>query len=253
MATEILVPEIKTRTVEQVHLVARNPQQMAAAQSDLTLWLQKKRDGILGDIQELQTAKDEAQRHKWKTSTFTNHISKLRRQHDFYQKLVEAVMAGYTIVPHFPIDIFAIRVTRELPSQPTQHGGGHKADYRAEVPNVAAIGEGAYVSPKPTGIHYSKTEKDSKNESITRWYFDAQEFQDCEFPFTVARPEIMPAVAEAMALRVFDQIGICPQQSKRGKGDPLIIGQIIQGAEKWGGIKKPVNFLIAWHLDLRTL
>lgn len=73
----------------------------------------------------------------------------------------------------------------------------------------------------------------------------------------VARPEIMTATAEAMALRLFDQIGICDQNAgqhrRRGKGDPLIIGQILMKASKYGDITKPVNFLIAWHLDLRTL
>jgi hypothetical protein len=47
---------------------------------------------------------------------------------------------------------------------------------------------------------------------------------------------------------VFDTIGICPPQRK---GDPLIIGQIMMPGPRWN--RETVSFLIAWHLDLRTL
>lgn len=240
------------------HLVARNPQQMAAAQSELTTWLKAKRDSTLHDVHELETARDEAKRHKWKTSAFTSAISKFRKQHDFYQKILEAVLAGYTLIPNFPIDVFAIRVTRTY--SPTEDQAGPlngRADYLAEQPDVLSVGVGDYKSPKPEGYHTYKAEKQG-DKMVNRDYFHSTSMADPEFPFAVARPEIMSATAEAMALRVFDQIGICHQAAgqnrrARGKGDPLIIGQVIMSAEKYGWIRKPVSFLIAWHLDLRTL
>jgi hypothetical protein len=241
------------KPMPSVHLVARNPQQMAAAQADLTAWLQNKRSSVLADIHELETARDEAKRHKWKTSSFTNAICKFRKQHDFYQKILEAVIAGYTIVPNFPIDIFAIRVNRTWAATPEQYGGGSRASYLAETPDILPAGEGEYKSPKPDGFHYTRDEKQG-DKVTTKHYFASTNMQDCEFPFTVARPEIMTATAEAMALRVFDQIGICPKEnSRRGKGDPLIIGQIAMSVGTYGYALKAVNFLIAWHLDLRTL
>jgi hypothetical protein len=69
-----------------------------------------------------------------------------------------------------------------------------------------------------------------------------------EFPIAAAQAEVMTATQEAMALKVFDAIGICPPQRK---GDPLIIGQIMMPGTRWS--RKTVSFLIAWHLDLRTL
>lgn len=64
----------------------------------------------------------------------------------------------------------------------------------------------------------------------------------------------MNATAEAMALKVFDQIGICQPTRNAGitrKGDPLIIGQILGKREGWS--QKCVSFIIAWHLNLKDL
>jgi len=74
------------------------------------------------------------------------------------------------------------------------------------------------------------------------------DFQEVVFPLVAARPEIMGATADAMGLKVFDAIGICPPVRK---GDPLIIGKIYGQGPNWN--RKEVSFLIAWHLDLRVL
>lgn len=241
-----------------VHLVARDPQQMAAAQSNLSAFLQTKRDGLMTEIRDLERARAEAKRNNWAPGTFNSAISKFRAQHDYYHKILEAVRAGFTLVPNFPIDVFAIRVEREWPTGGEQYGGTSRASYLSEQPDVLPIGAGEYKSPKPTGRHFTKTETDSNQKIIREWYYHPRNFRNPDFPFAVARPEVMDATAEAMALKLFDHIGICHQTAgrnarQRGKGDPLIIGQIIVDATHYGYIKKPVSFLIAWHLDLRTL
>ena len=130
-----------------VHLVARNPQEMASAQANLVDWLRQKSDLTLSEVNELETARDEAKRHKWKTSAFSTQIVKARKRHQFYQKTLEAVLAGYTIIPNFPIDVFAIRVVREGPAEKTQCNFGYRrADYLRELPDIADAGEGEYKS-----------------------------------------------------------------------------------------------------------
>jgi hypothetical protein len=79
------------------------------------------------------------------------------------------------------------------------------------------------------------------------------EFNEAEFPVMAAHPVVMEATARARDMNVFDQIGICPPTRRRGKGDPLIIGQIIETMPKWGEPPKVISFLIAWYLDLRTI
>jgi hypothetical protein len=252
-------PDIELPIEPTYHLVARNPQQMAAASANLQSWLDKRIEAASAEVSELERARDEAKLHKWRTSAYNNAISKANSRLRYYIKIEAAVKAGYTIVPNFPVDVFAIRVRRPNVVTPNQVGSsyGGKADYLAEPPDVAELGTGKYVSPKPSGYHTTDETKSSDGKITKRDKFVSMSLQPPEFPFSVAVPEVMSATAEAMALRVFDQIGICPQTSKRGKGDPLIIGQVIL---ETGSMyrqnrdhKKPVSFLIAWHLDLRTL
>jgi hypothetical protein len=72
-----------------------------------------------------------------------------------------------------------------------------------------------------------------------------------DFPLIAAVPYVMSATQQAMAKRLFDQIGVSPQDGARS-ADPLIIGQILGVHQGYSG-RKTASFLIAWHLDLRTL
>lgn len=238
--------------VPQVHLVARNPNEMALAKTSLELFLVQKIAQCDSEANDLFAAYEEALRHKWKSSTFRAHGNLAKRRGDFYRKVKMAVEAGYTIVPNFPIDVFAVRVKRTTPRSHTAESTWDQPTATSNARDVSADslpgGEGRFVSNLPAGIpgSYQKELKDGKKE--TRYFFETTEFQDVAFPIEAARVEVMSAAAEAMALKVFDQVGICPQTRK---GDPLIIGKIL--GPKIGYTQKEVSFLIAWHLDLRTL
>jgi len=252
-----------------VHLVARNPQQMAAAQADLTSWLQGKRDSLLADVHEMELARDEAKKHKWKTSSFNSAILKFRKQHDFYQKLLEATKAGYTIIPNLPIDLIAVKVMDKDfgPSDMERQEGWNQSipiNVVAEKADQSlSAGQGDYVSPDPNVVRRKYTE-DINGKRETRYSLRATSLKDMEFPVAVAVPQVMDATAEAMALKIFDQIGICPAKGLRASTwrktqlppsrdpDPLIVGQVLSPKQGYSG-GRPVSFLIAWHLDLRTL
>jgi hypothetical protein len=238
-----------------VHLAARNPQEMALAKDDLQAWLDGKISTIDEEINEIEGLKAIAKKNKWGAAKFNGLTSKAQTRRLYYEKIREAVAMGFTIVPNFPVDIFAIRVVREGPVEGEQYGGINLADYRAERSDVAVLGEGKYVSPKPKFYRYQKTGKDTNGKEYKQHFLVPTDFQNAEFPIAVAHPVVMQATSEAMALQLFDRIGICPQSQRQrgGKGDPLIIGQILQDAPRWGEPKKVASFLIAWHLDLRTL
>lgn len=244
------------REVPTVHLVARNPIEMQAAQADLANWLRNKLLGIEFEIRELNAALNEARENNWSTAALTRQRNKTVGQETFYFKLLTAVEAGYTIIPEFPIDIFAIRVTRggvRAAVATHTYGYGHP-DIDPERPDVAAVGEGEYKNPLQLVRHGEyKEQRDGKE--VTVKFTHPSSFQDeIVFPLQAARPVIMNATAEAMALKVFDQIGICLPQVNAGvrrKGDPLIIGQILGRREGWN--QKCVSFIIGWHLNLNDL
>jgi hypothetical protein len=246
----------KAIAVPQVHLVARDPQQMAAAQSNLTLWLENKLAAVTAEARELETARDYAKAHKWNYKALANQANKARHLVTYYDKMLIAVKAGMTLVPNFPIDFFAIRVKREFPNSDTatNSASNYTPSFytpQNESPEALPAGEGRWVSPtggEMSTQRYDTADKDGKiTHHAEQW---RTEFADVEFPLIAARPLVMDATQQAMAMKVFDRIGICPPQRK---GDPLIIGQVILPPINWRNPKRFVSFLVAWHLDLNVL
>jgi hypothetical protein len=258
--------EAQALAIPTVHLVATDTQQMAAAQSQLVGWLYAKQAELDAEITELTTARDQARAKKWGTATFSSQLLKATKRKQFYGKLVLAAEAGYTIIPNLPIDLIAVKVDdREYgPSNTDMHDGWTRGPVPSDIVTEKAqqlvpAGQGDYVSPEPNVV---RGRNRNEKQEITHW-LRATSFKDMDFPVALAVPEIMDATAKAMALKVFDQIGICPAKGLRSRTqrtqlppsrdpDPLIVGQILSPKHGYSG-SRPVSFLIAWHLNLGTL
>lgn len=228
-----------------VHLVATNPTEMAAAQDDLKKFLISKIEALDVDITDLNASIAKARESGWSTASLGRLRSQAVDDQEFYAKIFAAVEAGYTIVPDFPVDVFAIRVSREGPQHGIQTSRYGRADVYLENPDILPAGEGDYVSSIPEVVHTKEMRKEK--DGVTSYELKVAEpvgFRGVVFPLRAARVEVMNATAEAMTRNIFDQIGICPKEKK---ADPLILGQILT---KKG---KRANFLIAWHLNLREL
>ena len=253
MATDAVTvqPEVPKPEEPSVHLVARSPNEMQLATTGIALFLQQKIKQCDTESGELGDAAGVAATNGWKFDTLERHSKLAKQRGDFYRKVLAAVEAGYTIVPNFPIDLFAIRVRRTSPHRETSTS--YSRDHairssREQEPQILEAGEGRYVSPLTSGNVSQYQEQTTQGKEITKYSYSPTDFQEIAFPIEAARPEVMSAAAEAMALKCFDAIGICPQMRN---GDPLIIGQILSRTR--GFSRKTVSFLIAWHLDLRTL
>lgn len=238
--------ELALRQPSSVHLVARNAVEMQQSQGNLMSWLTAKIESITAEMAEYQDSLAEAVANKWSTRGLKKAVSGAFWRREFYQKALDAVKAGFTIVPEFPIDIFAIRVARDTPE-----GGVNDARYSRPLPDnerceILPTGAGGYVSPRPKVLRWKETRTDARDKSEYRINLvRPTALQSVEFPIRSARAEVMSATAEAMALKVFDEIGICPPARQ---ADPLVIGRI------WlPRTTKSVNFLIAWHLNLSEL
>lgn len=228
-----------------VHLVARNPVEMQQSQSSLADWLRAKIAEVETEGADYRDALATAVKNKWSQRGLRKAVSGAFFRKEFYEKTLAAVDAGFTIVPEFPIDVFAIRVDRDTPEggiQTTRYG---KPSAEAETVDILPQGAGQYVSPTPKTVHWTETRKDQQEKEYTLALCEPTALQPVEFPIRSARVEVMTATAEAMALKVFDEIGICPPSRKP---DPLIIGRICMPRSA-----KVVSFLIAWHLNLNEL
>lgn len=246
----------------EAHLVARNPAEMQAAQADLLEWLKLKLTTTETEVRDMNAAITEARNNKWKDDALIRARNRVVNLETFYFKMLMAVEAGYTIIPDFPIDVFAIRVVRK---GVTAQGSERQGEWgwptidneRSDRP-PAGVGE--YKNPSQMVYHRERKTTNMDGNQITHRSTTAADWQDeIIFPMTAARPGVMNATSQAMALKVFDQIGICRpvEQSPTGraivgwgKGDPLILGQILH--RRASGLKV-ASFIIAWHLDLNQL
>lgn len=227
-----------------VAVTAFEPNDMPRCQEALRHWARNKVLTLDSDVTELQQALDHAKAKKWKVSTFQRHLGIARKRAEFYRKIMCALEAGYVIVPNFPVQAFAIRTKKGTPAAMWVEAR-YKADCKQQT-DCLPIEEGEYQNPFPVvGSHALKGD-DGKPSGVHRQWPTG--WDEMDFPLSMAKGEIMEATDRAMALKIFDDIGILP---KARKEDPIIVGQVhLRGAY---GFAKTVTFMVAWHLDTRVL
>ena len=225
-------------------LVASTPTEMQLSQNALISWMDKKIERQLALTAELEENLAIARKNKWRTKTLERHARIAGKKVEFYRKIKMALEAGYHIIPSMPFDFFAIRTDR---SKPLPKGTTTKWDSHQQQAQTLAAGEGGYVSDVPfKAITDEKTEKNHKGEIVTRDWWEATEWDDVEFPFQLAKPQILEATGRAMALKIFDRIGVLPSRPKK---DPIVAGEILDPSSPNGG----VTFLITWFLDVDSI
>jgi hypothetical protein len=237
-----------------MHLVAADPQEMAAARDHLAEFLQLKIVEARTEASDVSEAISAAVQNSWNCAALDRQDQRLKSRVIFYEKALAVVEAGYMLIPNFPLSIFAVRVNRKAPLRRTAFSsssyGGTNASIPDEKSQALAVGEGRYVSPSQL-VHRENFTEEKEGKTVN-WTQSAWpvEFDSVEFPLVAARPVVMEAAARAMALKLFDEIGICPPQQQP---DPLIIGRIVMKRQHGWREPKSLSFLIAWHLDLRAL
>lgn len=245
MADESLVVQGEGKRPARL-LLATDPQGMAEAQGHLREWFHKKILSLGEDLHEVQAAVDKAKKNKWPMATLRNQLSRISREIVFYHKAQTAVEAGYFLIPNFPIDVFAVRKAKEIPPP---NGGKNRWEEGVIKPEKLPQGEGKYVSGVATrSIVDVVKEVDSKGTVTTHNWFENTELRDVSFPVVAMKAEVMMEMEKAFALKLFDDIGICPPTRRP---DPMIIGRI--HAPKTGYTEKTMSFLICWFLDPKTL
>jgi hypothetical protein len=238
----------------RIHAVAVNATEMAEANEQIRDFLRDKIGTLQLEKDGIGEAASVASKNGWKTDALDSAERRLMRQILYYKKLLAAVNAGYTIVPNMPCDQFAIRVNRKRPSVRRQSATSTgswdpSVSLGDEKEEILPPGEGRYVSPNQMieqNLHVNELPDGKKSKTLTVW---PTGFDTIEFPFAAAVPVVMNATQAAMSLKLFDRIGLVPQQVRRD-ADPIVLGQIVLRQNRR---ERVASFLIAWHLDLRTL
>lgn len=247
-----MTQELVPNTGMELEVSATTPLEMSQAQDNLIAWCGRKIEAMKHEAAELAENLAIAIKNKWKTDTLRRHSALAEKRVTFYEKIKAALEAGYCIVPNFPITLFAIRTDREKPLKKVYVGTyEHSGDFTQE-PKMLPVGEGDYKDPNPFVSKDAKKITDGSGKETTRYMKWATKFDDeITFPIQMAKPAIMEATSRAMALKVFDQLGILLPQA--AKADPLIVGEILDPRSPGWGTRKRICFIIAWHLNVRDL
>lgn len=250
-------PELETKDespalVRDVVVVASNPQQMQVAQQNLIDNFSAKLGTLRAELKDAEENVRIAKERKWKRGPFETQVNKIADRIIFYEKVKGALEAGYVIIPNFEdLDIFAIRTTRKKPKGNVASGGsGWVQTPDRQVSNRPALGDGRYVNADTINkVWTAETTPAGAAQRTFRQMATAVGFDSIEFPFHLAKPQILESTAKAMKVLAFDDIGVSPGRKIR-RGDPMIIGRIMHGTSH---SRKIVSFLITWFVDTKDI
>ncbi len=235
--------------VANQQFVAVTPTELIPAQRELADWCQRKIHALAVELREQQGNLRQAKTMKWRHSGWVSAVRKTKQRMIYYAKIKLAVAAGYLVVPNFDVDVIAVRVARSTPPD-DRHG------HTQTLPEVLPPGTGRYVDDVLSGWTQRNEYKRSDGTVGKTEIFRPTDYDESiDFPVQLVKPAILKATDRAMALKVFDRIGIV-----RGKkrSDPIVVGQIIdpKGGNRYGTWRnnpKCVTFFVAWWLDTRDL
>lgn len=253
LSKELVVREDPPPPDKSIVVVASNPQQMQKAQQDLIDHFEAKLKVLGTELAEAQENLRIAKERKWKRGPFERQVDKVQDSIKFYEKIKAALEAGYVIIPNIEdLDIFAIRTTRKKPRENISSGGsGWVQPPDRQVTSRPALGEGRYVNADTVNTTWAQDiTKAGDTQRSYKMMSKAVSFDNIEFPFHLAKPQILKSTAEAMKVLAFDDIGITPSR-KIKRGDPMIVGRI--HSKKSGYRQKIVSFLITWFVDTKDI
>lgn len=238
MATEIVV-----HANEDLQLQAVSGDQMISAHEQMRTWAGARIARLRADLNEEIEVRHIAAKNRWATKRHDRKIREMERRIDFFVKIDAALEAGYVIIPNFSMDVFAMRTDRTTPAPNTAQGGSWNVQMQSA--RVLPEGFGEYRNPHPM----VQTDEEKTENGVERTSYAVGEWLDIEFPFALAKPMLMSRTAEALALKCFDEIGIVQDTGRSGgRGDPYIIGRILNPA------KRPdISFFIGWFFDPSAL
>jgi len=232
-------------------VLARNPQEVEAAQKQLVAWVEARIAQCRHALAESEENVAHAKKRKWKITGWQSRALAARHRLDYYGRMREALAAGYFIMPDLPIEIFAIRTSKRKPlheHRSSEYQYPRLGDQVTDIP--PGIGAGRYASPVASASHWTETVKSKDGTKDVKQYHCATDgFEEPDFPMKLVKPQILDDTGKAMALRIFDEIGIIRPQSQQRHRDPIIVGRIRQRGLRGNC----VSFLLSWWIDTRDL
>lgn len=238
---------------EDLCLIAQSPEQMQVAQKSLAEWFRAKVALCEKDADELAECAVACEAAGGKSELLKKQAKLAHGRMVYYEKCLMAIEAGYCLVPNFPCDVFAVRTTKD---KPARLQSGWKSAVRDETGQELPVGVGEFKDATPviSSKSVQTVRGNGEPQTVREWF--ASGFQsEIEFPVSIRKPAIMSAAANAIAGKLFDELGIAVDSAvnagRKAKGDPILLGRILTRDDK--GRQQVRTFLIAWWIDTREL
>lgn len=243
-------------TAPNQQLVALTPAELPQTQAALADWCQQKMRALGQEYRELSANLRIAKKNRWSRGGLINAVGRTKKRIQYYQKMRAAVQAGYLIIPNLPAEIIAVRVKESRPYPPVNYGT-YPTDVNEVAHDALPAGTGKYVDETSVTVDESYNESDGKGGTRLVRRVEAGHYRDeIDFPVIAVKPIIMEATARAMALRIFDDIGVAhgpdTTSRKRRRSDPIVVGRLHDPRSSRYN-KRYVTFFIAWWLDTAVL
>jgi hypothetical protein len=223
-------------------LIASDPHELLREQHRLIASVECKRTQALAEARDAEKMVDQMMtaRMDWKPAARLQDRATDRVR--FLTKVKSALEAGYVMMPDMPGEVLAIRTENPRLGDRRWWREGDIKPLPAK--HTLPIGEGRYVSPRPT-----EAVQTNQDPTTKRWITSrrATEIRD---PDGLDRKFLKPAVVDrmtgAMARGIFDEIvcvGARPVPGRKVRDrDPIVLGRVLSG-------KQAAAFLIAWFVD----
>lgn len=229
--------------MDDLNLVALSPGEMPATQAALSAWCIGKVKALEAELADLLDHHLIAANNGWKLAGLSSAITRAEKRITYYGKVKDAIEAGYLIVPNFPVTVLAVRVGRA--KQP-EAVGSYSGSVDTAKAQMLPSGEGRYVDDTLFTRDESHEEPDGKGGTRMVRRVVSGDYDAPDFPFLAVKPAVLGATQNAMALRVFDEIGTVENRSGR---DPIIVGRLLDPR----GNGRLSTFFIAWWLNTADL
>lgn len=247
---------MNTTLAPKQSLVALTPAELPAVQHDLIAWCGQKMRELGKEYKDLSENLAIAKKAKWQTVGWKRAVAKSKARIQYYQKIRIAVKEGYLIIPNLSAEIMAVRVEQ---ASPRTKEGTYPSQVIEAKAQLLGPDRGRYVDEslivhsgtRPTG------KKHSDGTPATERWARAEEYNETpDFPAIMVKPILLDATHRAMALHVFDRIGIINGNTggslKARRSDPIVVGQILDPrSTTWQ--PRLVTFFIAWWLNTEML
>lgn len=254
VAVEVSAP---TSDLVTYHALATDEAGLRTAQLKMVTWANTQIHACEHELHEEETALGVAKKNGWATKRYQTNANMLRRRVEFYEKLLNALEAGFVIVPNFEMDVFAIRVPDEskppwqrllVESWRQKPSPSDREAFRV-APSRLESGEGKYVNPIPT-VWRASFNKTADGKEVQHYFQSASEWSAINFPAALARPVLMERVSAAMMPSVFDEIGVAVDSRRETtgsmrKGDPILLGRVRNPRPN----RADVTFFLGWYFD----